>query len=94
MVVPGTDLRRQRSPFRRLVALGGAKLVLLGKAARPAVWRRTHVQNGTCPECAIFRGSVNNNIGLVSLGMTATTALTAGFFAYLYRVKQRPYLRF
>jgi len=26
--------------------------------------------------------------------MTATTGLTAGFFAYLYRVKQRPYLRF
>jgi diguanylate cyclase (GGDEF)-like protein len=37
---------------------------------------------------------VNDSIGLVSLGMTATAALTAGFFAYLYRVKQRLYLRF
>jgi len=29
----------------------------------------------------------------VSLGVTASTALMAGFFAYLYREKQRPYLR-
>ncbi len=36
---------------------------------------------------------MNTHIGLVSLGMTATTALLAGFFAYLYREKQRPYLR-
>lgn len=37
---------------------------------------------------------MNNNFGLMSLGMTATAALTAGFFAYLYRIKQRLYLRF
>jgi hypothetical protein len=30
---------------------------------------------------------------LVSMGLVATTALTAAFFAYLYGKKQRPYLR-
>jgi diguanylate cyclase (GGDEF)-like protein len=33
-------------------------------------------------------------LNFVSLGLAATTALTAGFFAYLYHEKQQPYLRF
>jgi diguanylate cyclase (GGDEF)-like protein len=37
--------------------------------------------------------SVNTQIQLVSMGLAATTALIAGFFAYVYREKQSPYLR-
>src|SRR5580704_17512139 len=36
---------------------------------------------------------LNTHIQLVPAGLAATTALTAGFFAYIYREKQGPYLR-
>ena len=36
---------------------------------------------------------MNTQLQFVATGLSATTVLTAGFFAYLYGKKQRPYLR-
>ena len=40
----------------------------------------------------VARLAVDSHVQLVSMGLAATTALTAGFFAYLYGKKQEPYL--